>query len=138
MKKLIFTLLFSTLVFSSTSYAEWKLVAENMKAKYYVDKIKKIDGYVYWWLLADYFKPMDSRGILTMKVYHQADCKLFRLRGLSFYIYKEQMGRGLVNDSWSSDEDWHYAPPDSSLETVLNYVCTSLTSNQPETLHLPT
>ena len=55
MKKLtlIFTLLFSTVMFSSTSSAEWTEIGENVgRDTYYVDfeRIRKVDGYVYFWL----------------------------------------------------------------------------------------
>ena len=58
---LILTLLFSTVMFSSTSYAEWTKVGESMTGRiYYVDfrRIKKDRGYVYWWEMTDYLKPV--------------------------------------------------------------------------------
>ena len=55
MKKLtlIFTLLVSTVMFSSPSYAEWTKVGELVSngSTFYVDfeRIKNVDGFVYWW-----------------------------------------------------------------------------------------
>ena len=62
MKKLflIFTLLFSTLMFSTPSYAEWTKVGSNVEGDvFYVDfdRIRKHEGYVYFWELIDYLKP---------------------------------------------------------------------------------
>ena len=58
MKKLtlILTLLFSTAMFSSPSYAEWTKVSKTVEGvSVYVDfkRIRKESGYVYFWLLKD-------------------------------------------------------------------------------------
>ena len=58
MKKLILltTLLFSVM-FSSSSYAEWRKIGVNVdEITLYVDieRIRKHDGYVYWWKLMAY------------------------------------------------------------------------------------
>ena len=58
MKKLllIFTLLFSTLMFSTPSYGEWTKVISNKSGDtYYVDfeRIRKHGGYVYFWLISN-------------------------------------------------------------------------------------
>ena len=81
MKKLtlIFALTFSVM-FSSSSYAGWTKVGENASGDtYYVDfeRIRKHDGYVYFWQLSDYLKPTEY-GILSAKVYKQGDCRSFR------------------------------------------------------------
>jgi hypothetical protein len=63
MKKLllIFTLLFSTLMFSTPSYGEWTKVTSsgNGAFTFYVDfeRIRKHGGYVYFWRLHDYIEP---------------------------------------------------------------------------------
>ena len=129
MKKLllIFTLLFSTLMFSTPSYAEWTEVSKNVSGTtFYVDfeRIRKHDGYVYWWELGDYLRPTPE-GILSGKIYKQGDCKLFRLKRLSGSFHKEPMGRG-TGDSPpipESMKDWKYPPPNSTIEIVLKTVC---------------
>ena len=98
MKKLtlVFTLLFSTVMFSSASFAEWTKVSTNVKGNtLYMDfeRIRKHDGYVYWWVLTDLLKPTKS-GTFSYKAYSQGDCKLFRFKDLSFYFYKGPMGKG--------------------------------------------
>jgi len=60
MKKLILILLFSTVMFSSPSYAEWTKVNKDADGNTnYVDfeRIRKHVGYVYYWELSDYLKP---------------------------------------------------------------------------------
>ena len=83
MKKLllIFTLLFSTLMFSTPSYGEWTKVSSTLNGAhtFYVDfdSIRKHGGYVYFWRLSDFLKP-NKYGTLSDKSYNQGDCKLFR------------------------------------------------------------
>jgi len=72
MKKLllIFTLLFSTVMFSSPSYSEWTKLSKNQKSDFYVDfeRIRKQGGYVFFWLLSNYYRP-DHEGDLSDKAY---------------------------------------------------------------------
>jgi len=121
---LIFTLLFSSVFLSSTSFAEWTKVSENVDGTtYYIDfeRIRKVDGFVYYWVLSDYLKPT-KYGDLSDKVYHQGDCKLFRVKSLSFSYHKEPMGGG-TGDVNTLKQDWTYPSPNSSSETILKSVC---------------
>ena len=127
MKKLIIlsTLIFSV-TFSSPSFADWKKVGENVAvATFYVDfeRIRKHDGYVYWWGLADFLKPSPN-GMLSGKSYYQGDCKLFRHKVVADSHYNEPMGRGvLASGSNTPDKEWTYPPPNSLSENVLKRVC---------------
>ena len=124
MKKLIPILLCSTVMFSSPSYAEWKKVSEGVSGNtFYVDleRIRKNDGYVYWWDLVDLLKPT-SNGFLSGKAYKQGDCKLFRYKYLSFSFHNEPMGGGTSHKE-NTPEDWQYPSPDSSGEIILKQVC---------------
>ena len=86
------------------------------------DRIRKHDGYVYWWDLTDYLKPAET-GTLSAKAYVQGDCKLFRFKALSFSFHKEPMGGG-TGDSYNPENpEWDYPPPDSAMETKLKSVC---------------
>ena len=86
------------------------------------DRIRKHDGYVYWWGLLDYLKP-DKWGDLSSKTYHQGDCKLFRIKYLSFSYHKEPMGRGIGEISSPKNQEWQYPPPHSVIETILKSIC---------------
>jgi len=136
MRKLLilFTLLFSTVMFSSTSFAEWTKVGvsegvgttkwKQLRNNLYVDfeRIRKVDGYVYWWELEDYLKP-DKFGTFSWKAYKQGDCKLFRFMELSGSSHKEPMSRG-SGDRWNvKNPEWEYPSPNSSGETILKSVC---------------
>ena len=121
---LIFTLLVSTVFFSSPSYAGWTKLGENVDGDtYYIDyeSIRKHDGFVYFWRLSDYLKPTKT-GMLSAKAYHQVDCKSFRFKDLSFSSYKEPMGGGTAEDFTPPDK-WIYPRPNSVNETILKKVC---------------
>ena len=125
MKKFIFTLLFSTLVFSSPSYADWTKTTGNVSGdNFYVDfdRIRKHDGYVYYWRLTDYLKPTEY-GDLSFKGYMQGDCKLFRFKKLSASYYTNSMCNGTPSNSDSIQTKWYYPSPNSANEVILNSVC---------------
>jgi len=127
MKKLllIFTLLFSTLMFSTPSYGEWTKTGVNVDGTtFYVDfeRIRKHDGYVYYWTLSDYLKPLTA-GYLSAKLYKQGDCKLFRFKVLSGSFHKEPMGGGTGKTENAKNPEWIYPPPASINETMLKAVC---------------
>ena len=88
---LLLTFLLS-LMFSSPSYSEWTWLGEGVKGStFYVDleRIRKHDGYVYWWELQNSLKP-DKDGDLSYEIYKQGDCKLFRYKTLSADYHKER------------------------------------------------
>ena len=127
----ILTLLF-TLMFSSTSYAEWTKVSEGVDGDtYYVDfeGIKKHDGYVYFWRLRDSSK-LDPFGDFSSKHYYQGDCKLFRHKMLSSSFHKKHMGNGpgeVIKHTGHKHTgelaEWKHPPPNSAHEIILKRVC---------------
>jgi hypothetical protein len=124
---IIFLALTFSVMFSSSSYAEWTKV--NIDGwvggdTFYVDyeRIRKHDGYVYWWDLSDYLKPT-STGRLSSKAYNQGDCKLFRFKALSFSHHNEPMGGGTGDSNNPKNPEWMYPPPNSIGEFVLKQVC---------------
>tara|TARA_B100000989_G_C19428896_1_gene422099 strand:- start:204 stop:590 length:387 start_codon:yes stop_codon:yes gene_type:complete len=120
----IFTLFF-IVVSSSTSFAEWTRFGENLNANtFYLDfeKIRKHDGYVYYWVLVDYLKPTET-GVFSGKVYKEGDCGLFRYRFLSFVLHKQPMGTDVGEISNPENPEWEYAQPNTTWEKILNQVC---------------
>ena len=126
MKKLILILLLSTVMFSSSSYAGWTAVTVDINGNiHYVDfeRIRKHDGYVYYWRLRNYLVP-DEDGDLSSKVYKQGDCKLFRNMRLSSSYHTQPMGEGTPSTiSNKPKKEWTYPSPDSVAEIVLKQVC---------------
>ena len=91
---------------------------------YYLDfeRIRKHDGYVYFWELADHLKPT-PQGHLSDKMYKQGDCKLFRFKSLSYIFYDEPMGGGTGDTVNEPDKEWRDPRPNSVDEEVLQTVC---------------
>ena len=144
MKTLIILLALTiSVMFSSPSYADWRRVGESVSGNtYYVDieRIRKHDGYVYWWELTNLLRPTEhdgyvfwweltdllkptETGILSAKTYHQGDCKLFRHKTLSFSFHKRPMGEGTGDVQEPIKKGWNYSPPNSSSEDILKSVC---------------
>ena len=120
----IFTLVF-TVMFSSTSFAEWTEIGKNVVGDtFYVDyeRIRKQGGYRYFWQLQDYLKPT-KYGILSRKTYNQVDCKLFRYRKLNSVLHKQPMGLGWWRTSRKKELKWQYSSPKTMYDIVLMKVC---------------
>ena len=113
-------------MFSFTSFAEWTKVAKDNTSGniFYLDfeRVRKHDGYVYWWDLSDYLKP-DKYGDLSALVYNEGDCKLFRFKTLSYHFHKEPMGGGTGEIQESVKKGWQYPAPMSVSENILKAVC---------------
>jgi hypothetical protein len=125
-----------SLIFSSTSYAEWRKVASNVKGdSYYVDfkKIKKQDGYVFFWNLSDYLKLEScfesdlgqdkADKILSTKAHYKGDCRMFRYKILNYSWHKESMGKGIGFSDNIPDKNWSYPTKNSSAKNILKSVC---------------
>ena len=118
-----FTLVF-TVMFSSTSFAAWTKVDESEIGYHYVDfdKIKKQDGFVYYWTLFDLLKT-DSDGDLSYKNYKKGDCELFRFKSLRFSFHKEPMGGGTGEAGNTKNSEWNYPAPNSGDKKTLTLIC---------------
>ena len=120
----IYTLIFSTVMFSSISYADWSEMSRGVDGDiFYVDfeRIKRHKGHVYFSRMVNYFKPI--QGYLSSKVCIQGDCKLFRLKYLSLSYHKKPLGGGAGDTKKYKNPEWSYPPPNSSIEKVLELVC---------------
>ena len=97
---------------------------------FYVDfeRIRKHDGFVYWWYWTDFLKPIS--GILSAKTYQQDDCKLFRFKYLSFVHHKQPMGTDTGGSNSPKNPEWTYPSPNSSMETILKSVCSRLVNKR--------
>ena len=83
-------------MFSTPSYGEWTKTGINVDGDtFYVDfeRIRKHDGYVYFWRLSDYLKPILNE-YMSDKGYQEVDCNLLREKDLSLTFYNEPMGGG--------------------------------------------
>ena len=123
----LFTILFSTLIFTSNSNADWTYVGKNDSGDtYYVDlnSIKKTNqGYILFWELTNYLKRLKSN-VLSSKIIYMLDCNLLRDKIMSDYYYDKRNAKGtIVSSSNKPDKNWDYAPPNSMQEFVSKFVC---------------
>ena len=126
MKKLsiVLTILISTAIFSSSCFANWKKIEKSGSGHtFYLDfeGIRKHDGYHYYWIMIDLLKPF--KGYLSSKSYYQSDCKLLRIKELSYVNYQQPMGKGTGNIRNHITPKWKHPPPYSVHESILNIVC---------------
>jgi len=120
----IFTLVF-TLMFSSTSFAEWTKVGESELGNImYVDfeRIRNQDGFVYFWSLTDLLEP-NAMGDFSSSRYARGDCKLFRMKILSYVFHQQPMGRDVGDTQNRSNREWIYPRPDTLNERALTRGC---------------
>ena len=112
-------------IVSTSVYAEWEPLWKNSVGNvYYVDfdRIKKHDGFIYYWWLTDLLKP-DKDGDLSYKSYNQGDCNVFRVKQLVGSYYKVPMGEGKGQVFKFTADEWWYPEPGSGKEAILNEVC---------------
>ena len=119
-------LLFSAATYSSSSLAGWENVGENISGdNYYIDfkKIKKNNGYVYYWVLRDYLKP-DKWNDMSSKTLYEADCNTpIKDRKIYSTYHVQPMGNGKPSTISPDKSDWYYPSPDSMAEFMLETVC---------------
>ena len=125
MKKLL-VLIFSILI-SFNSYGEWMKVTESVDGDGFyidIDTIKEHDGRVYYWRLRDFLKPSEG-GMLSGATYIEGDCKISRIKSLSYSVHYQSMGRGEGEQSLpiGNNGDWRYPSPDDVEKTILDFVC---------------
>lgn len=116
------------LLFPMTSFAEWKkiTVAEDNSTIYIdVASIKQNKGYVYYWVLRDFLKPL--HGYLSAKALYEVDCEIPRKeRAISFSGYLMSMGEGVADFTANEVSEWIYSSPGRVSEEKLEYVCKNI------------
>ena len=126
-KNLIFTSLFSILLFPSISFAEWTFIGKNTGGtSYYVDfnsvRINN-QGYIFYWGIANYSKP-SRLGHLSSKIIFMLDCNLLRDKIMSDYYYKTPNAKGNPDvSSTEPDKNWDYSAPGTIQEKQSKLVC---------------
>ena len=105
------------------SLGEWEKVSENLSGDiFYIDydRMRKIDGYFYYWTLIDY-KEKDQFGVSSEKNYRKVDCKNFRIMFLDGIFYSEPMGNGEISRGKLTG-NWLYVSPNSVHEITLKLI----------------
>ena len=86
------------------------------------ERIRKHDGYVFFWLLKDLPKP-NKYGSISVLDYDKADCRLFRYKNIVQHQRSESMGAGTGQTFDTEDINWRYPIPGSGSEVILKSVC---------------
>ena len=121
MKKLL--LLIFSLMLSFNSYGEWKKFSSNSTGDYYVDlkNVREHDGYVYYWSMINYVEPY--KGFMSIQVYLQGDCGIFRNRPIEGTSYIKPMGEGESESYPPPPKKWNNPRPESIDFIELDLVC---------------
>lgn len=127
MKKLLFILC----LFSMTAHAEWKYQGATNTDLFYIDyaRIKTEGRFKSMWYLSDFKVPQtNSSGKLykseVIKIL--VDCQASRTQEVAFFSYSEQMSKGKIVDSGSSqikESEWGYEPPGSIGDGFVKAAC---------------
>jgi len=111
---------------STPSYAEWREVVETFDGdSIYIDfdRVKKNNGYVYFWELFDYLKPTKFGDLSSVSLW-ETDCTPPRkLRRLAATYHTQSRGKGAPSTTDNNQYDWVYPKPKSSFEVLVDTVC---------------
>ena len=100
-----------------------KIESEDGYTEFYFDKnsIKKIDNYVYYWMLANYLKydPGDNKEVKSVIVFNRIDCDDMGYQLIIMSIYDDYNGNGKILTHFidpDTEEEKKYDP-----ETSISY-----------------
>ena len=123
MKKL---LLLFFLCFSAEAFAiNWVevFVSNSTGSSFYVDvdRIEVKKKYTYFWVLANFAKPVGASKYLSAKIKWKADCKEKKRRKLSLSIYKKNNAEVLLETFRGFG--WEYPTPRTIGFVQLKFAC---------------
>ena len=123
----ILVFLFLIVIYPLPSIAEWKLVGSSVSPvrNYYVDfeRIRKGDGYVFYWEMVDYKKPNNFGDLSTISL-KQVDCRLLKYKFIKDMYFIQNRGQGKISHSSDKpDKKWSFVNPKSIGEIVLKKIC---------------
>ena len=124
MKKLLL-IISLTLIFCNSVFADWKKFGNTKDGEYFVEKdsIIKESGYIYFWKMIDYSKPLLDTNYYSVKVYIKGDCKVKKIKTLTYVFYTGKKGAGDSNQQESVNKNWKYPTPESVNYSILKKLC---------------
>ena len=125
MKKL-FLIISVTLFFCNSVFADWEKFGDaEGGGGYYVEKntIIKESGYIYFWKMIDYSKPILDSNFKSVKVYIKGDCKVKKIKTLTYVFYTGRKGTGESEQQESENKNWKYPIPESIDYSLLKELC---------------
>ncbi len=125
MKK-IFLIISVTLFFCNSVFADWEKLGDTEKGgEYFVEKdtIIKESGYIYFWKMIDSPKPFLDTNFYSVKVYIKGDCKVKKIKTLTYVFYTGKKGTGESEQQESVSKNWKYPTPESINYSLLKKLC---------------
>ena len=124
MKKLLL-IISLTLIFCNSVFADWKKFGNTKDGEYFVEKdsIIKESGYIYFWKMIDYSKPLLDTNYYSVKVYIKGDCKVKKIKTLTYVFYTGRKGTGESEQQESENKNWKYPIPESVDYSLLEKLC---------------
>ena len=124
MKK-IFLIISVTLFFCNSVFADWEKFGDAKGGEYFVEKdtIIKESGYIYLWKMVDYSKPILDTNFNSVKVYIKGDCKVKKIKTLTYVFYTGRKGTGESEQQESENKNWKYPTPESVNYSILKKLC---------------
>ena len=109
---------------TTPAWAEWVRLNDTPNAAFYLDPatVRKDGNRRRVWELTD-LKARDLKGELSSRILIEYDCKEGRSRMLSLSAHAGPMATGKTLFSTSAVGEWDYAPPDTTADTSLRFVC---------------
>ena len=124
MKKLLLIISLN-LIFCNSVFADWKKFGNTKDGEYFVEKDSIIEesGYIYFWKMIDYSKPLLDTNYYSVKVYIKGDCKVKKIKTLTYVFYTGKKGAGDSNQQESVNKNWKYPIPESVDYSLLEKLC---------------
>ena len=122
----IFLIISVTLFFYNSVFADWEKLGEVERGgEYFVEKdtIIKESGYIYFWKMVDYTKPFLDSNFYSAKVYIKGDCKVKKIKTLTYVFYTGKKGTGESEQQESVNKNWKYPTPESIDYSLLKKLC---------------
>ena len=125
MKKLFFLIISIALIFCNSVFADWKKFGDTTDGEYFVeiDTVQKESGYIFFWKMNDYSKPILDTNFYSVKVYIKGDCKIKKIKTLTYVFYTGRKGTGDSEQQESENKNWKYPVPESVDYSLLKDLC---------------
>ena len=125
MKKIFFLIISIALIFCNSVFADWKKFGNSTDGEYFVetDTVRKESGYIFFWKMIDYSKPIIDSNFNSVKVYIKGDCKIKKIKTLTYVFYTGRKGTGDSDQQESVNKNWKYPVPESVDYSLLEDLC---------------
>lgn len=118
------SLLFALMLCACSAWAEWVKMTESDGTAFFMDPTTiSQDGDLRRVGTLTNLKQRDKYGAMSLRITHEYDCKLDKVRMPSFSYHADHMAKGETLLSNSTPAPWNDVPPDTVLMAVRKIVC---------------